>query len=114
MARFFLRRRATTRAGAGNVRAGQHEGGIGFFGQLLGRFFCFVARCGFCFSFFFRKNKAGKIPLWVSVQSYVWLFYMFLDFTVNPMSSVSELSVDRFLGELFFNFTVWSLCSTNH
>ena len=63
------------------------RGGVGIFGQLLGpffgfcteklRFFGFVVRCSFRFSVLFAiKNKGGKIPLWVSVQSDVRLFYV--------------------------------------
>ena len=104
------------------------RGDVGIFGQLLGPFFGFCTEKLFrscrplqfpVFRFFY-KNKGGKIPLWVSVQSDVRLFYV-SQFYSQSKSNCNVVCVDRqytettdrFWGKLFFNFTDWSLCSTN-
>ena len=84
---------------------------VGIFGQLLGpffgfcteklRFFGFVVRCSFRFSVFFAKIKEARflIPLWVSVQSDVRLFYV-SQFYSQSKSNCNVVCVDRqILGE---------------
>ena len=95
--------------GAGNVRPTWGGGGVGIFGQLLDpffgfcteklRFFGFVVRCSFWFSVLFAiKNKGGKIPLWVSVQSDVKLFYV-SQFYSQSKSNCNVVCVGRLSSE---------------
>ena len=74
MATFFFASAGNHERRSVQVTSGQHEGGVGIFGQLLGpffgfcteklRFFGFVVRCSFRFSVLFAiRNKGGKIPL---------------------------------------------------
>ena len=72
--------------GAGNVRPTWGGGGRWDFWPTFRSFFRFLHWKTSLFRFcrplqfpvlrFFRKNKGGKIPLWVSVQSDVRLFYV--------------------------------------